>query len=58
MTKSRQALAGRGLWRPAKTALRVFGGIHSGVYRATGGRAVGSPVLLLVTMQLPKHKTA
>jgi hypothetical protein len=52
--KSRQALAGRGLWGPARTALRVFGGIHSGVYRATdsrvAGRLVGSPVVLLVTM--------
>jgi len=51
--KSRQALAGRGLWGPARTALRVFGGIHSSVYRATDGRVagrlVGSPVLLLVT---------
>jgi hypothetical protein len=61
--KSRQVLAGRGLWGHARTALRVFGGIHSGVYRATddrvAGRLVGSPVVLLVTMcdvQAVKHE--
>jgi len=53
MTKSTRTPAGRDFSGPARTALRVFGSIHSGVYRATGGRVagrlMGSPVLLLLT---------
>jgi deazaflavin-dependent oxidoreductase (nitroreductase family) len=47
------AKGGRGRDLPTRAALRVFGGIHSGVYRLTGGRVAGrmfnSPVLLLIT---------
>jgi hypothetical protein len=61
MTKeSRQALAGRGLWGPARTALRVFG-VYTPASTAPPmtGRLVGSPVVLLVTMcdvQAVKHE--
>jgi hypothetical protein len=46
-----QALAGRGLWGPARAALRVFGGMHSGIYRATGGRAAGGELCVA-----PRHR--
>lgn len=45
---------GREFSGPAKAALRLFGRLHVGVYRRTGGRVLGrfgkSPVLLLNTV--------
>ena len=52
-TESDRGRAGRDFPDPTTAALRVFGGLHSGVYRLTGGRVAGrmfnSPVLLLIT---------
>jgi F420H(2)-dependent quinone reductase len=51
---SDRAPAGRDFSGLARMALRVLGGIHERIYRATdgaiGGRLVGSPVLLLTTV--------
>jgi F420H(2)-dependent quinone reductase len=54
MSKSGQISSERDLSRPARLALKLGTGVHSGVYRATGGKLLGrmgkSPILLLNTV--------
>jgi len=54
MSKSGKISSERDLSRPARLALKLGTGVHSGVYRATGGKLFGrmgkSPILLLNTM--------
>jgi F420H(2)-dependent quinone reductase len=54
MSKSGQISSERDLSRPARLALKLGSGVHSGVYRATGGKLLGrmgkNPILLLNTV--------
>jgi deazaflavin-dependent oxidoreductase (nitroreductase family) len=54
MSKSGKISSESDLSRPARLALKLGTGVHSGVYRATGGKLFGrmgkSPILLLNTM--------
>jgi F420H(2)-dependent quinone reductase len=54
MSKSGRISSERDLSRPARLALKLGTGVHSGVYRATGGKLLGrmgkSPILLLNTV--------
>ena len=54
MSKSGKISSERDLSGPARLALKLGTGVHSGVYRATGGKLFGrmgkSPILLLNTM--------
>jgi F420H(2)-dependent quinone reductase len=54
MSKSGKISSERDLSRPARLALKLGSGVHSGVYRATGGKLLGrmgkNPILLLNTV--------
>ena len=54
MSQRQEKSTEKDLSRPARLALRMGTGVHSGVYRATGGKLFGrmgkSPILLLNTM--------
>lgn len=54
MSQSEETSTERDLSGPARLALKLGTGVHSGVYRATGGKLLGrmgkSPILLLNTV--------
>ena len=54
MSQSQEKSTEKDLSRPARLALKLGTGVHSGVYRATGGKLLGrmgkSPILLLNTV--------
>ena len=54
MSQDKQKTTERDLSAPAKLALKLGSGVHSGVYRATKGKLLGrmgkSPILLLNTV--------